>query len=91
MPSRSNWPSEANPAVHAAMEDLASQLNIAPESVQVLSVTAVDWPDTSLGCPQPGMFYAQVIVQGYKIVVTAGRDQVEYHSDSQGRVVTCGK
>jgi hypothetical protein len=77
--------------VRAAVNDLTAQLKAAPQQVQVISVTPTDWSDTSLGCPKPGMFYAQVIVEGYKIVLAAGRDQVEYHSDKRGRVVSCSK
>ncbi len=84
-------PAEAGAAVRAAINDLATKLKIPSEAVQVVSVSAVDWSDTSLGCPQPGMFYAQVIVQGYKIVLSAGSQQIEYHSDQKGRVVTCSK
>jgi len=76
-------------AVRAAVNDLAARLKVAPETVQVVSVAAADWSDTSLGCPQPGMFYAQIIVQGYKIVLSAGDAQTEYHADRKGRVVTC--
>jgi hypothetical protein len=86
-----SWPAEADAAVRAAVNDLAARLKAAPEKVQVISVSATDWPDTSLGCPKPGMFYAQVIVEGYKIVLAAGRELVEYHSDKRGRVVTCSK
>ena len=81
----------ADTAVRAAVNDLATRLKVAPETVQVVSVSAADWSDTSLGCPQPGMFYAQVIVQGYKIVLSAGGAQTEYHTDQKGRVVTCNK
>jgi len=84
-------PSEADAAVRAATNDLAAKLKIAPDVVQVVSVSAVDWSDTSLGCPQPGMFYAQVIVQGYTIILSAGGQQVEYHADQRGRIVTCSK
>lgn len=85
------WPAEADAAVRAAINDLASKSKLAPDSVQVVSVQAMDWPDTSLGCPQPGMYYAQIIVQGYRIVLSAGGQQVEYHSDMKGRVVTCSQ
>jgi len=87
--SASSWPPQAETAVRAAIDDLASKRGLAPESVQVVSVTAEEWQDTSLGCPQPGMHYAQIIVQGYGIVLTAGGQQVEYHSDRHGHVVTC--
>jgi hypothetical protein len=84
-------PAEAEAAVRAAVNDLAAKLKIPSDAVQVASVSAVDWSDTSLGCPQPGMFYAQVIVQGYKITLSAGGQQVEYHADQRGRIVTCSK
>jgi hypothetical protein len=84
-------PSEADASVRAAINDLAARLKIASEAVQVVSVSATDWSDTSLGCPQPGMFYAQIIVQGYTIILSAGGQQVEYHADQRGRIVTCSK
>ena len=87
--ARPSQPADADAAVRAAISDAASRLKVAPEMVQVVSVSATDWSDTSLGCPQPGMFYAQVIVQGYKIMLTAGGAQIEYHADQKGRVVTC--
>ena len=77
--------------MRAATNDLAAKLKMAAVAVQVVSVSAVDWSDTSLGCPQPGMFYAQVIVQGYTIMLAAGGQQVEYHADQRGRIVTCSK
>jgi len=85
-PSR---PADADAAVRAATNDLAARLKISPENVQVVSVQAMDWSDTSLGCPQPGMFYAQVITLGYRIVLSAEGNPVEYHADKKGRVVTC--
>ena len=77
--------------MRAAINDLATKLKIAPEKIQVVSVEEVDWPDTSMGCPQPGMFYAQVIVQGYRIVLAAEGKQVVYHADRHEHVGTCPK
>ena len=90
-PASAAIPSDAEASVRAAVSDWAAKQKVAPEAVQVVSVEAVDWSDTSLGCPQPGMFYAQIIVQGYRIVLSAGSLQAEYHADRNGRVVTCGK
>jgi hypothetical protein len=75
--------------VRAAIADLAAKRKVAPDKIQIISVEDVDWPDTSLGCPQPGVFYAQIIVQGYRIVLAVDGKQVEYHADRKGRVVTC--
>jgi len=83
--------SRSNVTVRAAINDLATKLKIAPEKIQVVSVEEVDWPDTSMGCPQPGMFYAQVIVQGYRIVLAAEGKQVVYHADRHEHVGTCPK
>jgi hypothetical protein len=79
----------ADAAVRAAISDAASRLKVAADAIKVVSVSATDWSDTSLGCPQPGMFYAQVIVQGYTIVLSAGPSRIEYHADRRGRIVTC--
>lgn len=68
--------------------DLSRRMGIAIASVKVESVQAVEWPDASLGCPQPGMMYAQVITPGYRILLKAGDEAYEYHSDAE-RVVLC--
>jgi len=82
---------EADIAVRAAIADLAAKRKVASDKIQVVSAEAVDWPDTSMGCPQPGMFYAQVIVQGFRIVLSIDGQQVTYHTDRQGHVGTCPK
>ena len=82
--------SEASePMVEPAKEHLANRKGIDKEQITVLSVKAVDWPDASLGCPEPGMFYAQVITPGYKIVLSYDGERYEYHTDRSNRVVLC--
>ncbi len=50
----------------------------------------VEWNDTSLGCPMPGMAYAQVITPGFRLVFEYQGQQSEYHTDQDGsNVVTC--
>lgn len=72
----------ANPAVlHAAApppgpeaiarQVVAEALGIVPGGIVVVSSEARDFPDGSLGCPQPGMAYAQVITPGYQVIVEA--------------------
>ncbi|MBE0431788.1 MAG: hypothetical protein IBX67_08190 [Dehalococcoidia bacterium] len=84
-------PDGATPAVEQAKEDLAARKGIDKEQITVVSVKAVNWPDSSLGCPQPDMFYAQVITPGYRIVLSWGGRAYEFHSDLGGRVVYCGQ
>jgi len=71
-----------------ARQDLSQRLGIGIEEIEVQSVEAVEWPDASLGCPQPGMMYAQVITPGYRILLRAGGQTYEYHSDRQ-RAILC--
>ncbi|OQA44313.1 MAG: hypothetical protein BWY52_01650 [Chloroflexi bacterium ADurb.Bin325] len=78
----------SQPAVASALADLAARLKVGEEEIAVRSVEAVDWPDASLGCAQPGRMYAQVITPGYRILLEAGGQVYEYHA-SQTRAVLC--
>jgi hypothetical protein len=82
-------PLGAQEVVRLAREDLAQRLGVAVDQIQLVSVEAVDWSDTSLGCPQPGMMYAQVITPGYRVILEAGGQRYEYHTDTGRFVVLC--
>jgi hypothetical protein len=82
-------PPGSGPLVQLAKEDLVDKLGLAPEAIQLVSVEAVDWPDASLGCPQEGMMYAQVITPGFLIVLEVEGQTYEYHTDSTDYVVLC--
>ena len=56
----------------------------------MLDFDSVEWGDTSLGCPMPGMVYAQVITPGFRLVFDYQGQQNEYHTDRDGSsVVAC--
>ena len=55
----------------------------------LVATSPEEWRDSSLGCPQPGVLYAQVITPGYRISLRVGAAQYEYHSDSGTRVALC--
>lgn len=76
-----------NPAVVAAREALAKQLQIEPAAVQVISVEEVQWPDGCLGVRTLGVFCIQVIVPGYRVVLEANGRRYTYHTDLEGRQV----
>ena len=88
-PAGASDPEASEPLVELAKADLANRTGIDREQITVVSVRAVDWPDASLGCPEPGMFYAQVITPGYRIVLSHDGDRYEYHTDRSNRVVLC--
>ena len=78
-------------ALAAAIADLAKQTSLPADQITLVSIEATDWSDTSLGCPQEGMMYAQVITPGYLIVLAAQDQQYEYHTDQAANVVLCQK
>ncbi|MCJ7621732.1 MAG: hypothetical protein MUP64_16130 [Anaerolineae bacterium] len=84
-------PYEARRVVQMAKEDLARKLDLSISEISVISVESVDWSDTSLGCPQPGMMYAQVITPGFLIVLEAMGQTYDYHTDENSSVVLCQK
>jgi len=75
--------------VALAIADASQRTGLDSSAIRIVSVTPHEWPDRSLGCPKPGIGYAQVITPGYLIILQAGDQQLEYHSD-QAQVVFCG-
>ena len=69
-----------NPVVRQAVEDLAQRESISADDIDVVSVEKVMWPDTSMGCPHPGMRYRQVPQDGLRIILRAQGSQHTYHS-----------
>lgn len=83
-------PPQAQEAVEAARAFLARHLEIRADEIELLSVEFETWSDSSLGCPQPGHSYLQVITPGYRMVFEAGGREYEVHTDRTGRqVVLC--
>jgi len=68
--------------VAGLVADLATRLGIDESDVTLVSHEEVTWPDSSLGCPQKGMEYTQVLVNGSLIVLKVNGATYEYHSGS---------
>ena len=76
--------------IEAALADAAESLRRPRRAdIKVLSAEAVTWSDGSLGCPQPGMMYTQALVPGFRIVLQAGEQTLNYHAMSRGKPVFC--
>lgn len=71
------------------LADAAQRSSLDRGQLNVQLAAAVEWPDGSLGCPQPGMSYLQVIIPGYHVVVTAGAETYDYRVDDRGRFTLC--
>lgn len=82
-------PPEASQAVDAALQDAAGHLSVSRDQLQVSQVASQQWNDASLGCPQPGQLYSQIVTPGFLVMITSGSHQLEYHTDTRGRVTLC--
>lgn len=86
-----NEVNQTDALVEGVTDDLAKRLDIESVEIQVVQVEEVQWRDSSLGCPQEGEMYLQVITPGFRIVLEAQGQQYEYHTDSGGRFVLCSE
>lgn len=71
------------------IEDAANRQSVGIATVSVLSGQPVDWSDGSLGCPEPGKSYTQVLTPGYLVMIDAGGVTLEYHLNQQGAFKQC--
>jgi hypothetical protein len=77
--------------VDQAIADLATRLGIDTAAIVADSAQFVVWPDKSLGCPQPGMGYNQVTVDGSLIDLRVGNTTYRYHSGGSRSPFLCEK
>ena len=77
------------PQVEVAKADLARRRAVAPDTIRVVEVRTVTWPDPGLGCPQPGIAYKQVPVDGLLIRLESDGQLFEYHSGGSKAPFLC--
>ena len=86
-------PTPADPNLQNLIEltkqDLASRLAVPADEIALVEAIGVEWSDSSLGCPQEGMSYLQVITPGYRIVLQANDRSYEYHTNKDAYFVYC--
>ena len=75
--------------IERAKADLANRLAVSTNEISLMEATSVIWPDSSLGCPQEGMLYMQVLTPGYLILLEHSGNTFEYHAGSRDSLVTC--
>ena len=75
--------------IEKAKEDLAQRLAVQVNEITLVEATSVVWPDSSLGCPQDGMVYAQVLTPGYLIRLQADQQEFEYHASRGTYIIYC--
>lgn len=74
------YPDELGGIVAIAIADLAARQEIDESEIGVVLVEEVVWPDSAMGCPEPGMAYAQATQDGLRIVLAYDGSEYAYHS-----------
>jgi hypothetical protein len=100
-PSRSRLPSVSAPPseavvgevpatiLDAILADAAERAGVDADAIEVTTAEQVNWPDGSLGCPDPGQVYTQAIVEGYWVVLRAGDERLDYRVGNGGTFRFC--
>jgi len=86
-PTRTPNDTERAAAMEAVRAQTAKDFGIPVEQVDVLAVTAHEWPDGCLGLATADEMCIMMITYGYEITVAAGTDTAVYRTDQTGAVV----
>ncbi len=75
--------------VKAATAALAAELNIPEADLLLVEALPVQWNDASLGCPQPGVDYPEVVTPGYLVTLAVSDQVLSVHTDLIGTAIVC--
>jgi hypothetical protein len=89
-PGSSNTELEVPHAIlDRVLSEAAKLANVSPAQLVVVRAQAVVWNDGSLGCPEPGMEYAQALVNGYWVVIKAAGKTYDFRAGRDGNFRLC--
>lgn len=71
------------------IDDLALRSSSDPAAITLVGAEAVIWNDGSLGCPQPGVAYPQMLIEGYRVLLRIGDRDYDYRVGRRGSFVLC--
>ncbi len=69
--------------------DLIQRTGADRGDIQVVRGEAVVWNDGSLGCPKPGEFYIQILVNGYWVILQIEGVEYDYRASDSGHFILC--
>ena len=72
-----------------ALELTSQHLSTDPGELEIVDIEAVRWPDSSIGCPEPGFEYLQVVTPGHLARVRDSGGVVHHVHMSNGRGLVC--
>jgi hypothetical protein len=76
-------------AIGEARKLVARERALAASALEVEVAAAATWPDASLGCPEKDHVYAQVLTDGFRVVLREGATRFDVRV-TRGRAVLCG-
>jgi hypothetical protein len=73
----------------AALVDASQRTGHPRTKLKLIAAAAVTWRNGALGCPQPGMLYTDALVPGYRVVIEAAGQRLDYHASARGEPLLC--
>ena len=67
-----------------ALDHLATELGVASDDIAHIDTEYKDWSDSSLGCPEPDTAYLQVIIPGYRYLLSHLGEHHTVHAGIDG-------
>lgn len=65
----------------AVLEAVSAEQKVPVSQLEIVTTTAVDWPDSCLGLAGPDDMCAQMITPGWALTITDGQQTWEYRTD----------
>jgi hypothetical protein len=72
-----------SPIVAKCRADLAKRLKLQARDIQVVEVQPMVWPDASLGLPEIGKMYTQVMTPGLRVILEARNTRYLYTTSTK--------
>ena len=89
-PQMSRVESQMPEAILGPILDEAAKLaNVPPQELVIVRAEAVVWNDGSLGCPEPGMEYAQALINGFWVVISGAGQTYDFRVGRDGNFRLC--
>jgi hypothetical protein len=71
-------------AVLTGQQQLAQDLGVPVEQLEIVEIEQVEWPDACLGLAEAGEMCAQVITPGWRAIVSVDSQEYEIRTDETG-------
>ncbi|MGK7877268.1 MAG: hypothetical protein AB4426_29415 [Xenococcaceae cyanobacterium] len=73
--------------VDAVRQDLSLRTGVSSEKLKVIEASRETWPDGCLGLAKPDEFCIQMLVEGWRVVVSDGSQTWVYRTDGEGSTI----